>query len=237
MIKSYKKISKLNNSIQGAITCNNLTINNNLISNQVAYNLGLTGVTGSTGPAGPIKYGTLTGPTGANITGPTGKKGNSNITNGNKGPTGPTGPTGISLVGYDGPKGETGYSYQGPTGHIGKTATGYTGPTGPTLTYTSISGSYDGVSSSDNQLITALSLDGNSYLVQWYVNLTSQISSDVIDIYFGFNEDVQMIKMIGNTLSGYGIYDSSNIIFQCYYYDGSNTFSIEYNIVYLNLFN
>ena len=159
MIRSYKKVSQLNNSIQGGITCNNLTIDNQLISNQIAYNRGHTGVTGQKGYTGPIHYGTITGPTGANITGITGPIGYSNITYGKQGPTGPTGQTGISISGYRGPKGEIGYSYVGPTGHQGKAGDGYTGPTGPNINYTKIMDIYNGSGDTINQTIVTIELN------------------------------------------------------------------------------
>lgn len=238
MIQSFKKISKLNNSIQGGITCNNLTIGNNLISNQVAYNKGLTGLTGPTGDYGPIKYGSITGPTGYNITGKTGPVGLTNITYGPIGNTGPTGPTGLSIIGYQGPKGDNGYSYQGPTGHIGPTAAGYTGPTGPILSYNITTGSYNGTLTSQNETITTITLN-DTYFIQWYVEILNYNDTSVVNtIYFGFDKDEQMIKLIGNnnsTASGFGIYNST-ISFQ-YFNQNQNTFTISYKISSMKLFN
>jgi hypothetical protein len=237
MIRSYKQVSKLNNSIQGGITCNNLTIDNNLISNQVAYNKGITGLTGLTGYIGYIRNGTTTGPTGYNITGPTGNIGNTKYVDGPTGSTGPTGYTGYSIIGYQGPQGETGYSYQGSTGPQGETAEGYTGPSSNSISYNSISGTYTVTSNTENQSIYLISLT-HPYFVQWYVTITSTSSTEVTAIYFGFDKDLELIPLTGNiSLSGNGIY-SSNIVFQCYYTGNlADSISISYQIGYVQLFN
>jgi hypothetical protein len=238
MIRSYKTISKLNNSIQGGITCNNLNIQNQLISSQIIYQ-SYTGPTGPTGFNGPINYGIQTGPTGFNETGPTGIIGPLIIIYGDQGQTGPTGPIGKNIIGPIGPTGENGINYIGPTG-----ITGYSGdtnnkqgPTGPSLTYTKISNTFDGVNNTSNQPITTITLS-NYYYVQWYVKLTATSSSDVITIYFGVDQDSQMIPLSGTTsISGSGIYNS-DITFQYYYNStSSNTFSIYYQIGYIQLFN
>lgn len=251
MIRSYKKVSQLNNSIQGGITCENLNIRNRLISTQTLYN-SATGPTGATGNYGPIYPGIYTGPTGNNLTGPTGSIGISVISYGLQGSTGYTGPTGYqTYTGIKGPTGENGYSYQGNTGYIGMTGeyNEITGPTGPSISYSKISNTFNGVSSSSNQPIRTISLNTPCY-VQWSIKLTSTNISDIVTIYFGFGDN--MVPFIGNIFNVYydsilvsqsphatgnGIY-SSDITFQCYYDgDSSDTFKISYEIVYMKLFN
>lgn len=238
MIRSYKTISKLNNSVQGGITCNNLNIQNQLISSQIIYK-SYTGPTGSTGFNGPINYGIQSGPTGFNVTGPTGTMGPVIIVYGEQGSTGPTGPVGYNILGPIGPTGINGINYIGPTGSTGYTGqiTNFTGPAGPTLTYTKISDTFNGLNSSSYQPIRMITLS-NYYYVQWYVTLTSTSLSDIVIIYFGFDQDVQMIPLLGTkSISGSGIYNS-DIIFQCYYNpQTTNSFSIDYQIGYIQLFN
>jgi len=238
MIRSYKKISQLNNSIQGGITCQNITIQNQLISSQIIYQ-SYTGPTGATGYGGPINYKSDTGPTGDNVTGPTGMTGPCLITYGEQGCTGLTGPIGINITGSYGPTGDTGIFYTGSTGITGFSGdiNDIEGPTGPTITYTKISSTFQGNGSSTPQTILPISLN-ESYYVQWYVKMTSINTSTVLTIYFGFDQDVQLIPMIGVTsISGSGIYNS-DIIFQCYYNGSSTTtFTITYEIGYIQLFN
>ncbi len=238
MIRSYKKISQLNNSIQGGITCQNLNIQNRLISSQIIYQ-SYTGPTGITGYAGPINYTSVTGPTGFNTTGPTGNIGIPTITYGQQGSTGPTGPIGHNIYGPYGPTGEDGINYIGSTGTTGYTGTitNFTGPNGPTISYTKLSNTFHGVNSSSYQTITTLELT-REYYVQWYVKLTATSSTDIVTIYFGFDQDVQMIPLYGtSSISGSGIYNST-IKFQCYYdSSSSNTFTISYQIGYIQLFN
>jgi hypothetical protein len=238
MIRSYKKISQLNNSIQGGITCQNITIQNQLISSQIIYQ-SYTGPTGLTGYAGPINYKSDTGPTGDNVKGSTGMTGPSLIAYGEQGCTGPTGPIAMNQTGMYGPTGDTGIVYIGSTGMTGYTGdiNNVKGPTGPTITYTVINDSFQGNGSSTPQTVVSISLN-QSYYVQWFVSITSINTSTVLTIYFGFDQDVQLIPMIGVTcISGSGIYNS-DIQFQCYYNGSSTTtFTFKYYIGYIQLFN
>ncbi len=237
MIRSYKKISQLNNSIQGGITCQNLNIQNQLISSQIIYQT-FTGPTGPTGYDGPINYVDQTGPTGYNNTGPTGMSGSTYYTYGYTGCTGMTGPIGYNIIGSTGYTGLSGINYTGSTGITGYTGSvsNVIGPTGPSLTYTKLSNTFSGISSSSNQSITSISLNRSNY-VQWYVKIIST-SSNLMKIYFGFDQDIQMIPVIGITsISGSGIYNS-DIVFQCYYQgNSSDTFTLSYQIGYISLFN
>jgi hypothetical protein len=251
MIRSYKKVSQLNNSIQGAITCRNLNIQNQLVTNQIRYH-SETGSTGSTGYTGPFRYGIYTGPTGFNITGPTGPTGISYVITGSQGETGPTGSIGIqNETGPIGSTGKDGETYQGSTGYRGMTGeiNMITGPTGSNMSYNSISNTFNIISSSNNQVIKTISLN-TSHFVQWSVTLTNTNILDVVTIYVGINQD--MIPFSGNIFSVYdgnttvagslyatgsGIYNS-DITFQCYYNNISNhTFTMSYEIVYISLFN
>jgi hypothetical protein len=234
MIRSYKQISKLNNSIQGGITYENLNVNNQFI---IIRNPCNTGSIGPTGPIGPPGFCLYTGPTGYNITGPTGMTGLPSINYGYQGSTGMTGPTGINITGSYGYTGINGIDYKGPTGTIGNNGATFTGPTGPVLSYTNINNTFNGISQLTNQSITTIQLT-SSYYVQWYVKLTSTNISGISIIYFGFDQDIQMIPLKGTTsISGSGIYNS-DIIFQCYYYgNSSDIFTISYEIGYIQLFN
>lgn len=238
MIRSYKKVSKLNNSIQGGMTYHNLSINNHFISKQILYNSS-TGNTGMTGNDGPIYIGIYTGPTGYNITGPTGPNGITNIIYGSKGLTGPTGPTGYQTnTGPIGPLGYSGISYKGSTGYTGLDgSTGITGPTSPSIVYSNISSTFSGVSSIYNQPITTINLSSACY-IQWYVNITSMSMSSIVTIYFSMDQDIISIPLTGTgSISGSGIYNS-DIVFQCYYNgNSSDTFTVSYQIVYIQLFN
>lgn len=234
MIRSYKKVSQLNNSVQGGITYNNLTVENRLVLNKLMY-YSLTGPTGYPGPSNQVIY---TGPTGFNTTGSTGPIGSYNSVIGQQGSTGLTGPTGYeTITGMNGPVGEDGINYQGSTGPIGIFAQVLTGPPAPTLSYTQITNTFNGVSSLTNQSIVSIDLN-KAYYVQWYVKLISTNVSNISTILFGMNQDNQFISLSGvNSISGSGIYNS-DIVFQCYY-DGysSDTFTISYQIGYIQLFN
>lgn len=239
MIKSFKKISKLNNSIQGGISCNDLTISGKLVSNQIQYNVGITGPTGPTGYYGPIHYGTTTGPPGPNITGPTGFPGDNTVTVGPTGIKGDEGPTGQSIAGNQGPTGPTGYSFVGPKGPTGEAGDGYTGPTGPTLSIISLANTITVVSSITNQIVYTYTVTKTSY-IQWTILLTMNLFETIIVGVHSeniTNDDIYVMSILdGNELTINGIYDAGELSIY-YYYDGINSFDLEYSFQSISLFN